>query len=79
VPDPLKNDELIFTHTRKYLDTLDNLTLTQKEVRNIGFPVRPELIQRGKVIASGTYICALNALNYGVSMNIAGGNTSFIC
>ena len=26
-------------------------------------------IQRGKVIASGTYQCALNALQYGVSMN----------
>ncbi|MBK8547241.1 MAG: histone deacetylase [Saprospiraceae bacterium] len=73
LPRPLRNEDLIFTHTQQYLDILDNLTLTPKEIRNIGFPVRPELIQRVKVIASGTYQCALNALQYGVSMNIAGG------
>jgi acetoin utilization deacetylase AcuC-like enzyme len=72
-PEPLDDSEILSTHTVEYLNKLNNLTLSPKEIRNIGFPVRTELVNRGKIIASGTYQCALYALKYGVSMNIAGG------
>jgi acetoin utilization deacetylase AcuC-like enzyme len=72
-PEPLDDSEILSTHTAEYLNKLNNLTLSTKEIRNIGFPVRKELVTRGKIIASGTYQCALHALKYGVSMNIAGG------
>lgn len=73
IPEPLSNDELELTHDPAYIQSLDTLTLTTKEIRNIGFPVRKELVDRGKVIASGTYQCALFAIKNGVSLNIAGG------
>ncbi|MBK8621939.1 MAG: histone deacetylase [Saprospiraceae bacterium] len=72
-PEPLYDSEILTTHTAEYLNKLNSLTLSPKEIRNIGFPVRKELVERGKIIASGTYQCALYAMEYGISMNIAGG------
>ena len=72
-PGKLTHDQLLTTHTATYLDKLNNLNLNRKEIRNIGFPVLKSLIERGKIISSGTYECAMYALQYGVSMNIAGG------
>ena len=43
------------------------------EQRKIGFPISPTLVQRGKHIANGTYLCAKHALESGVSLNVAGG------
>ena len=73
VPKQLNREQLLLTHDPKYLSKLEALDLTKKEIRNIGFPVRKDLIERGKYISHGTYECALFALEYGVSMNIAGG------
>ncbi len=72
-PKQLNNEQLLLTHDPKYLNKLESLELTKKEIRNIGFPVRKDLIERGKYISHGTYECALYAMKYGVSMNIAGG------
>ncbi|MFZ1704980.1 MAG: histone deacetylase [Saprospiraceae bacterium] len=72
-PRPLEVKELMLTHTTEYLDKLFALDLSAKEMRQIGFPIRRELVERGKVIASGTYHCAKNAIDDGISMNIAGG------
>ena len=72
-PQQLTRAQILLTHTEAYLDKLEALTLSKKEIRNIGFPVRTDLIERGKYISHGTYECALYALEHGVSMNIAGG------
>lgn len=72
-PKKLTDKQILLTHTEDYLDKLHHLTLSRKEERNIGFPVRSDLIERGKVISHGTYECALYAIKYGVSLNIAGG------
>lgn len=73
IPEPLTTDEILHTHSSSYIQKLESLTLSQKEIRNIGFPVKKELVDRGKVIAAGTYQCALHALKDGLSLNIAGG------
>jgi acetoin utilization deacetylase AcuC-like enzyme len=72
-PPKLKRDEILLTHTPEYLKKLESLDLSRKEERNIGFPLRKDLVERGKVIANGTYQCALYAMEYGIAMNIAGG------
>jgi len=72
-PGKLSQEQILLTHTPEYLHKLDNLLLSRKEERNIGFPIRKELIERGKYISHGTYECALFALQHGVSLNIAGG------
>ena len=72
-PVPLDDGLICLTHSTEYIEKLNNLTLSAKEIRNIGFPVRKELVSRGKVIASGTYTAALHAFHDGIGMNIAGG------
>jgi len=72
-PKKLSKEQLLLTHTADYLAKLENLTLDRKEVRNIGFPVRSELIERGKFISHGTLECAKYAMQQGCAMNIAGG------
>ena len=72
-PQPLTDSQLRLIHSEEYLNKLSNLKLSRKETRMIGFPVREDLIIRGRHIAGGTLDCALFAMKYGVSMNIAGG------
>lgn len=73
VPNQLTKTQLLRVHTEEYLNKLDNLTLSRKEIRAIGFPILRSLIERGKYIACGTYQCAKYAQLYGISLNIAGG------
>lgn len=72
-PDPLPEPWILRTHTSDYWERLSQLTLSDKEVRRLGFPLRAELVRRSRVIASGTVRCALYALEQGIAMNIAGG------
>lgn len=73
-PLPLQREQLLSTHTEEFLNKLEKQTLTYHEERKIGFPMRPELVKRGKHIAAGTYLGALKALSTGkAAMNIAGG------
>ncbi len=72
-PDQLNKEELLLTHTLEYLEKLDLQLLTQKEIRKIGFPMTKNLIERGKYISKGTYMCTKFAQEFGISMNVAGG------
>jgi len=72
-PKQLTDDQILLTHTEDYYKKLNQLDLTRKEIRDIGFPVLGSLIERGKYIAKGTYDCAIFAMEHGVSMNVAGG------
>lgn len=72
-PEALSDEQILRAHTIEYLDKLKNQTLSAKEIRAIGFPMTPLLIDRGRYIAHGTLSCAQYAMQYGVSMNVAGG------
>ena len=72
-PTALPDEQILGTHTLEYLGKLNQLNLSKREIRNIGFPVKRELIIRGKHIAKGTLDCALFAMKDGVAMNVAGG------
>lgn len=64
---------ILKTHTAEYWDKLQNQTISPREARVIGFPMRPKLVERGRYIAQGTISCAEFALQHGVALNIAGG------
>lgn len=72
-PGKLSAEEVLSTHTSDYYEKLLHQKLTAKEIRKIGFPMKPALVHRGHFIAFGTYQCALFAKEHGVAMNIAGG------
>lgn len=74
MPTPLTWDQVATTHTPEYISKLQSTTLSTKEIRKIGFPLKASLVDRGLVIAGGTYQNALYALaNNSIGLNIAGG------
>lgn len=64
---------ILQTHDFDYWQKLKTQRLSQKEIRKTGFPLSPNLVQREIEILQGTIDCALYALEYGVSLNVAGG------
>ena len=73
VPQAAKMSQVLRVHFKKYVDRLCNLELSKNEIRSIGFPLSEALIKREFLIAGGTIMGAEKALDFGISMNIAGG------
>ncbi|MBV6646885.1 MAG: histone deacetylase [Cyclobacteriaceae bacterium] len=73
VPEPVDSTKILAVHSTEYLSKLESLTLSKSEIRVIGFPLSRKLIDREKLIMGGTLQCAIEALEHGVSMNVAGG------
>jgi acetoin utilization deacetylase AcuC-like enzyme len=72
-PQPIAEQYILWTHETAYWHKLRDLTLSQKEIRAIGFPINEHFVKRTITIANGTLKCALFAKEHGVAMNIAGG------
>jgi acetoin utilization deacetylase AcuC-like enzyme len=73
--EPVEKDEslILRVHTLEYFQKLKEQRLSPSEIRKVGFPLSPVLIEREINILFGTIQCALYAIKFGVSMNIAGG------
>ena len=72
-PGNLNDLDALAVHDSDYYEKLITLSLTEKEIRPIGFPMSKELIIREKKIAQGTIECSQFSIKNGISMNIAGG------
>ncbi len=72
-PEPIAESIILRTHTADYWQRMKSCELTVKEMRAVGFPLSPMLVKREIRISRGTIDCALNAIKYGVSLNVAGG------
>ena len=72
-PEMLQTETALLTHTEDWWTRMNELRLTEREIRTIGFPINETFVLRGRHISQGTLECALYALQYGCSMNIAGG------
>ena len=72
-PSPLEEKDILTVHDPEYWRRLSNLELSRQEIRKTGFPHSKELIHREICIMNGTVQAALFALEFGASMNIAGG------
>ena len=72
-PGIVSNENILLTHDYKYYNRLQNMNLDKREIRAIGFPMSEELIKREKKIVQGTIECSLNAIKFGIAMNVAGG------
>lgn len=72
-PNPADEATILLTHDEDYWNRLKHQKLTRKEIREIGFPMSKNLVERGRHIAGGTIECAHYAKTFGVAMNIAGG------
>jgi acetoin utilization deacetylase AcuC-like enzyme len=72
-PEPITEAQVLRTHSTEYWYRLKTGTLSKQEERRIGFPYDAQLVQRELAICGGTVQNALFALEFGCSMNIAGG------
>ena len=73
VPAAASNRELETVHTREYLKKVTEGFLSEAEVRRIGFPWSPTLVERSRRSVGGTIKCARAALEGGIAGNLSGG------
>ena len=72
-PSQIDKNIVLLTHEEEYFNRFRSLNLSKKEVREIGFPLSKELVEREMEIAEGTIRGVGYSIKHGVSMNIAGG------
>ena len=72
-PNAVDESLIVQVHDAQYWEKLKNLALSRSEERATGFPLSKELVDRETIIAGGSVRAALFALEYGISLNIAGG------
>ncbi|MDP9478918.1 MAG: histone deacetylase [Actinomycetota bacterium] len=73
VAEPVSDREILRAHHRDYLERVVSGTLTEKEVRRIGFPWSPRMVERSRRASGGTLGACLAALEDGLAANLAGG------
>ena len=72
-PELLSEEVALLTHTPEWWAKMNELRLSDREIRAIGFPVNAHFVWRGRHISNGTLQCTQWAFQHGCSMNIAGG------
>jgi acetoin utilization deacetylase AcuC-like enzyme len=73
IPEPATDRQLLRAHDRDYLERVKAGQLTRWEVRRIGLPWSPELVERARRSVGGTIAACRAALSEGIAVNLAGG------
>ena len=73
VPDAATDAELGRVHATPYLERVTTGSLDRKEIRRIGFPWSPELVERSRRSTGATMAACRAAIEDGVAVNLAGG------
>lgn len=73
VPNAATDEQLRLCHSADYIDRVKNGTLSEAEVRRIGFPWSPKMVERSRRSTGATIAASRAALTDGVSANLAGG------
>jgi len=72
-PEKVDDYIVLLTHQKEYFERFKSLDLSKREIREIGFPLSKELVDRELQIADGTIKGVHYSIEHGISMNIAGG------
>ncbi|MEM8531108.1 MAG: histone deacetylase [Chloroflexota bacterium] len=73
VPPPADDETLTRVHSVDYLSRVQHGQLTRQEVRRIGFPWSPEMVERSRRSSGATIEACRAALSEGLAVNLAGG------
>lgn len=73
VPEAATDAELLRVHTTEYVGRVARGELTDKELRRIGFPWSPQMVERSRRSSGATIAAARAALSEGLAANLAGG------
>lgn len=71
--EPLERADLDLVHEKEYIDRVLGGAMTEVEMRRIGFPWSPQLIDRSLRSAGATLQAARSAHAEGIAVNLAGG------
>ncbi|GAA4383270.1 histone deacetylase [Hymenobacter koreensis] len=72
-PGLCREEDVLRVHTAEYWHKVRDLRLSPAEVRRLGLPQSPRLVQRSLCSSAGTLEAARHALRDGVALNLAGG------
>jgi acetoin utilization deacetylase AcuC-like enzyme len=72
-PHAVTNEEILRAHNPGYLEKVVAGTLTDQEMRRIGFPWSQRMVERSRRASGGTLDAARIALSEGIATNLAGG------
>ena len=72
-PRAVTDEEILRAHAPGYLERVVSGTLTEKEIRRIGFPWSKRMVERSRRASGGTLGACLAALEEGLAANLAGG------
>jgi acetoin utilization deacetylase AcuC-like enzyme len=72
-PQRATREELLLVHSPRYLDGMMEGTLPDAEMRRVGFPWSPELVERSVRTVGATVAATRAALDRGMAMSLAGG------
>ena len=73
VPQAASDEQLQLAHTAEYVARVREGRLTRREIRRIGFPWTPQLVERSRRSVGSTIAAGRAALQEGVAVNLAGG------
>lgn len=73
IPRRATDEELLLVHAPEYVEKVKSGGLTPDEVRYLGFPWTPLLVERSRRSVGATIEASLAALEDGVAVNLAGG------
>lgn len=73
IPAAARDADLLRAHTAGYVDKVKTGQLTRQEIRRMGFPWSPALVERSRRSVGSTIAAGPAALQDGVAVNLAGG------
>ena len=73
VPPAATDEQLCLAHDPNYVARVLAGELSEAEIRRIGFPWSPAMVERSRRSSGATLAAARIALTYGIAVNLAGG------
>jgi acetoin utilization deacetylase AcuC-like enzyme len=73
VPDAATDEQLLRVHTADYIGRMSRGEMTPAEMRRIGFPWTPLMVERSRRSSGATMAACRAAFSDGVAVNLAGG------
>lgn len=73
IPPAATDEQILRCHDATYLEKVKTGNLTRQEIRRIGFPWSPGMVERSRRSTGATIAACYAALNDGIAANLAGG------
>ncbi len=73
IPEAATDEQILRAHDADYLERVKTGTLSPAEIRRIGFPWSPLMVERSRRSSGGTIAACRTALEEGIAVNLAGG------